>query len=635
VLAILLAVAALQDPAVRAESLLAAGRAHFARPVVGRYAALEAFRAAARLVPADPEPLYWQMKVGFYLGMDEGEVMARNALLALFAIVPDYKDAWERFEQLYHNAGIWRRADRALAHHPTDPVALERRAQLAIALGEPRRADSLAARALSLRPSSVAAYTLRAEAHFIAGEDSLGQAWYDSALVHADADSAGVLWAGTWMIASPEETARYAATASPERRGYFEAFWAQRDANLLTRANERLAEHFRRFVYARRYYRLLHPQSLYFRSDRARGLSSMDMRDSLAQLASATPEAFVSPTARVFAAHRLAPDPRSVDDTAGGRKPVPVQMYASGFDARGLAYLRQGAPDLVVRGQCDALVPVNGPCTESWLYRTVDGPLTIAFVPSSGGGSQFGPINARQVQATRRIMRTDRSALPAGLRARAWTAFFKSAELGRTDVYYRAQTGAVAAALWDSTGHEVGRTVGRDLVTLRVTPGRYRYGVDIDSSGVLGRGRGAVTVPDFVGTVFALSSLVLAPGDTLLDRDAALRGMPATLAYPAATPLSTYVEVYGLTADPEGRSQYRVRYSFAPIRWAALRLLGGGRPVVFEFDRDVWRGGGGARERLVITPGELPPGRYRVTVAVTDLRRNVKSESVVLEVTIR
>jgi hypothetical protein len=38
---------------------------------------------------------------------------------------------------------------------------------------------------------------------------------------------------------------------------------------------------------------------------------------------------------------------------------------------------------------------------------------------------------------------------------------------------------------------------------------------------------------------------------------------------------------------------------------------------------------------LVIDPDKLPAGRYRVTVLVTDLQRNVKSESAALDVTIR
>jgi hypothetical protein len=130
-----------------------------------------------------------------------------------------------------------------------------------------------------------------------------------------------------------------------------------------------------------------------------------------------------------------------------------------------------------------------------------------------------------------------------------------------------------------------------------------------------------------------LSSLALAPAEALLDRDAALRGMPADLVYPAGTPLSAYVEVYGLTADQSGRSQYHVRYEFAPLRSLPARLIRGTRPVVFEFDRSAFARPGA--EQLVIEPGKVPAGRYRVTVVVTDLQRNVKSESAAIDVTIR
>ncbi len=58
-----------------AESLVAAhpndpcahlllGRVWYAWPVTGRYPALAEFRQAARLAPENPEPLYWQVRVG-------------------------------------------------------------------------------------------------------------------------------------------------------------------------------------------------------------------------------------------------------------------------------------------------------------------------------------------------------------------------------------------------------------------------------------------------------------------------------------------------------------------------------------------------------------------------------------------
>ena len=77
-----------------------------------------------------------------------------------------------------------------------------------------------------------------------------------------------------------------------------------------------------------------------------------------------------------------------------------------------------------------------------------------------------------------------------------------------------------------------------------------------------------------------------------------------------------------------------MRYTFAPIRSFAARLLAAGaRPVVFEFDREA--AGSALAERLIIEPDKLPAGRYRVTLGVTDLARNVKSESVAIDITIR
>lgn len=638
-LALLLAVLALQDPAAaRVDSLLAAGRTHFARPVIGRYAALADFRAAARLAPADPEPLYWQMKVGFYLGSDEGEVLARDAILRILALDPAYADVWDRFLTLYHNDRIWRRADGALARHPDNVVALERRAEVAIARERPRFADSLLDEALRRGARRVPAYLLRAEASFDTGRDSAGYAWYDSALTHAELDSTGAMWDAVWMIATPAEIAAQDSTPPDGRREFFARFWEQRDPNLLTRGNERIAEHFRRFAYARRYFRLLHPLNLYQRSPRYRAIIAATQRDFLEARAQGEVDPYpTAETDRILAASRQLPDVTAGAATASA---------LSGLDARGLIYMRYGPPDELLRGIFDPLNPL-GPAenpldVEGWLYHTPQGALSIGFRRASGstiagmagGDFIFLPTTRRQARSTRVALETDRSTLPAPLEARAWSAYFKSGELGLTDVYFKAQGDAAAVALWGEGAPLRASGAGGALLVLSVPPGRYTLGLDVDSAGVLGRTRRATEVPRFSAVDLGLSSLALAPTAALPGREAALDAMPATLVYPAGTPLSAYVEVYGLTPGPDGRSQYRVRYSFAPVRSAPRRLLGGGGPVVFEFDREV-EGVGSAAERLVITPDELPPGRYRVTVAVTDLRRNVKSESVALEITIR
>jgi hypothetical protein len=232
------------------------------------------------------------------------------------------------------------------------------------------------------------------------------------------------------------------------------------------------------------------------------------------------------------------------------------------------------------------------------------------------------------------VLETDRTTVPAPLAARAWSALFQSRELGLTDIYYKAGGDAIAVDLWSLAGAlDPVRARGTDLVELTVPPGRYDLGLDVDSAGVLGRLRTEVIVPTFSAVELGLSSLVLAPSAILLDREPALRGMPADLVYRAGTPLASYVEIYGLTADQSGRSHYRLQYSFTPVRSLVARLFSTARAVVFEFDRETESSS--SFERLIIEPDRLPAGRYRVTLAVTDLSRNVKSESVALEIDIR
>src|SRR2546422_6759328 len=70
------------------------GRSWFAWPVVGRYQALEEFRTAARLAPADPEPLYWQGPGGGHPGSDRGGGSMREARLPTFPLSPPDSRWW-------------------------------------------------------------------------------------------------------------------------------------------------------------------------------------------------------------------------------------------------------------------------------------------------------------------------------------------------------------------------------------------------------------------------------------------------------------------------------------------------------------------------------------------------------------
>jgi hypothetical protein len=188
--------------------------------------------------------------------------------------------------------------------------------------------------------------------------------------------------------------------------------------------------------------------------------------------------------------------------------------------------------------------------------------------------------------------------------------------------------------LWDRRGDEVGRGSGAGRFAVSAPSGRLQLGFNADSGGRLGRLRAEIVVPDLWTQPLALSSLLLAPGDSLADRAATLARVPPALGFAAGAPLAAYSEIYGLASDGAGRAHYTVRYTFERVQSAVGRMFGVAHPVVFEFTREV-SVRETLREQVVLAPGRVPAGHYRVTVAVTDLLRNVKSQSVALDVTLR
>jgi tetratricopeptide (TPR) repeat protein len=634
-------IAAHNLPAARriAESLVSAhprdaaahlllGRILYAWPVVGRYPALAEFKEAARLAPQDPTPLYWQVRVGQYLGSDEGEGVIREAVLEIFALDPDYRDCWALFERLYHNAEIWRRADSALARHRDDFLALERRARIAIDLEEPTRADSFATQVLAHRGRYVPGFLLRAEAAFDGGKNAEGYAWYDSALSAAALDSTDVLWQQVRTIASPAEVARAESLQPEDRQQFFRTFWGRRDPDLVTPQNERIAEHFHRLMQVRRMFQLLHPYSRFHASPGARGLAASYLTDTVVTLL----HTGVEPLDSISAASVLFAEPET-SYVSGQHLTVYAREHFSG---PGLVWLRHGRPDVWERD----VVPGRLFTAQEWTYDTPQGPITVVFDGIPGPYGPHGdfivapPRSARAARQLLSLLTTDGTSLPATLTARGWSAFFGSAEAGSTDLYVRTAPDSAAVVLWDTTGTQVVRARGSGVLAVTAPPGVYDLGLDVDSAGQVGRVRTRLVLPFFSRNRLSLSSLALAPGDHLSDREPTLSAMPADLVFASGRPLAAYTEVYGLTRGADDRARYHARYTFTPITGVWRRLVGGASSVVFEFDRDVeWRGP--TPERLVIAPGRLPTGRYRVTLSVTDVPSNVKSQTVALEIAVR
>jgi hypothetical protein len=649
--ALLLVSALQQDPGYgRAESLLAAqdlpqarataqrlvdrhardarahlllGRVWYAWPVTGRFEALRQFRIAARLAPGDPEPLAWQVRVGEYLRSDDGERIMREALLKLLALPATDGASWSQFRSLFHSLGILRDADAALAAHGDDPTALAHRAELALEAEAALRADSLAARALERRRPNVSAYIVRAQANFEAGQRSAGYAWYDSALAHAERDSTEELWRSVRMIATPDEVARYRAIPPRDRQEFFEQFWHVRDPNLVTPVNERIPEHFERLAHARREFRLLHPWASVHHSSSRRTLGEVASAEEVTEM---------------LADPGLDLPTEDITDTVSRQLPPPSMLqgddyFVSGLDARGILWVRHGKPTVMANAMLDALSMTPRPPgiiapVESWLYETPEFTADIAFI-KSGGDFMVAPISHRQrgdLYKVARLFRTDATSVPAPLQAHAWTVFFASpGQTLRTDVYCKAVPDTAAAALWTAGDLTIDRARGPGLLRLTAPPGTYQLALDVDSAGVLGRARQVLHVPAFGSGALRLSSLALAPGDSLVDRETSLRAMPADLVYPAGEPLVAYAEIYGFPGgDPVAR--YTARYTFTP--------MDAGRPTVFTFVRER-PAQATLVEQIVIEPGRIPSGRYRVAVAITTPSGAIETQTTSVEIVIR
>ena len=102
--------------------------------------------------------------------------------------------------------------------------------------------------------------------------------------------------------------------------------------------------------------------------------------------------------------------------------------------------------------------------------------------------------------------------------------------------------------------------------------------------------------------------------------------MPGDGRLPRDTALALYAEIYGLSIDRAGRSLYEVEYRFEPV--------GGGRAVSLSFDRSVM-GGAVVPERILVQPGRIPAGRFRVHLTVRDKVRRRIAQSTYIAVELR
>jgi hypothetical protein len=605
------------------DALMLLGRVFLDWPVVGRWQALKLFQRTADLVPEDPEPWYWKMRVGKFLGSADGESLMRRGIVGVLQREPRYRDTWDYWNQVYHNDGFLRSVADVLAIHDNDPGVLLRRAQLLTDARDYEAADAALAELAAFDWPDAGLLALKAQGALERGDTAAGLAWYDDALTLAAHDSLEVLWHQIEPIAWPDEDSTYAELDPAEREAFFRAFWARREPDLMTEPNERIAEHFARLRHARGHYRLLHPQARFHYSVERRALMSFQS----ARVLRAVEFEFGVPLGGLIPGRSRFEDEIQragigidIRDLPEPDSTTRYQRY--GFDGRGLIYLRFGEPDRRLVSHEFGV--------EAWDFDLDQGGARIVFARATagrGGDMVLYPTNRAELHNSTVMLERDASSLRRTMDLYAWIAFFRGTESGRQLVYVGVRADSSAAAAWDPDWREIQRATGQGPHVLSLPSGRHFVGIDGTDDGELGRIRTQVTVPFLWRGSLTLSSLLLASSaDTGLGREEIARAMPGDKVFPAGHPLALYAEIYGLSRDRSGTSRFQVQYTFEPED--------GDQPISLWFDRTV-PAAAVVPEQVILQPDQIGPGRYRLRLTVIDRVRRRMAQSTVVPFELR
>jgi hypothetical protein len=583
--------------------------------VFGRWKADSLFTRAGALEPDNPEPFYYLGLVGIALRGDDGEWVARRGLTHVLEIDPQYRDVWSRWLSLYRGPEERRAAVAALARHAGEPVPDLWRSRLLVELESYAGARSILEALIARSPGDPAPHALLAQLLYEMGNDSTAAPVYEAALARADADTGGLLWHQVRSTASPGERETYGRTPPDGRTAFFHVFWAHRRPDIRAPLNGRIGEHFRRLREARRAFALQHPNSIFFHSPVSRSIPRTGAR--------------VSDCLRgaIGTGFRVALPPAP---TAAPANPEETMNLEDGLDDRGRIFVRYGAPDEWI---------ACGVGSETWRYRLPEGVLQVTFARRTGQDSASGdalvtPIVAGEWESARWLLATDRPSGPTTLPFAYWSAMFRGADRWQTELFLIPDSASTVAALTDALGRDVvlGSATAGPL-RLAAPPGRYLLALDAARGDSVGRVRGAITLPPFTGESLAVSSLLITDRDTTPERLAMAAAAPGGLRLRREGPLRLYAEVYGLAVE-DGRSRYDAAYRFERAGGRAGRPAAAEQITTVRFRRDQ-----PARsvsiEFLVIDPGRLAPGRYRLQLWVRDAIARRRAASTSLEFELR
>jgi GWxTD domain-containing protein len=456
-------------------------------------------------------------------------------------------------------------------------------------------------------------------------------------------------------IADSAELLAFDRLPDPNARGrWLEQFWTRRDVVEAREVGERLAEHYRRWFYARRNFRLVSRHRHYDITERYRSPQlEFDDRgviymrhgepDRRARLAGMTLEPNESwlyrrPESADLIFHFVARDDasdfkliESLVDVLGFSRAVRAVSFADpevtdlyqSRDEFGPLYARAGhsqrAPGTElaqdrIQGRRSIAV---GTTSDSYAQR-FDVPfdlVTSEFVVGAGNGADSGGQMLHVVFAIpgeRLVAEPGDDGVRYSLRFRLVVADSADAIVARLD------TLRVFAARQPlrNPAYLTGR------LAVAVPPGHYRYRLLVSSTdGAAGDiATDSVHVEVLDGRRFAVSDIVvgregsglvwLPPGDTVR--------LNPLHRFPEGSGAELYYEIYGLASGATYHTVVRLDREGGRSLFGAIRgLFGGGRePVLLEFDAAA--GGPITREHRGVALRDVPKGNYRLTVIITD-----------------
>ncbi len=623
-----------------------------------KFEAIRAFRNALKKDPAAIEPLYEFADT--YLALDgwEGQREGRRALVSILERDPFYRDAYTRWRSLWPYAGELRR------------VAESLRARLAGGVDE-RVAAMAAALFVQLADADVLGRLI--EAWRSAGGASSSAYHYWRArwlfLLKSHEEATRAYLAGLDVVQSPEDLEPYWQDLEPlidpsdrelaETRSlggevaFVRGFWTARDPLPFTLANERLAEQYRRVVEVRRRYLWKKPL--------AKEKTIGQYVDDLGRPSFDTRVEGLSVDDRgtIYLRHGE-PEDRSIE-VGGGEY---WRYDRPGFPEGHLQFHFKLMEGPMGRGNDTvySILPTTevgvanvkrGHAGSEGVENTMVGLATDTYdfdygkkvFPVAAAGATFR--NAESAARTDLLLALGVPlAALRGFEGKGAAELLQQLKLYDDD--YREEL--VLADTLRLQGNEGDRGSLVGAFQISAYPGSRHYAAQVRGlgSGALGLQRGDFVLPSYAARELQLSDVLFASRVAPAAADPSAPQREGFAIRPLLgsglskrQPLYLYYEAYDLTVATDGRVRYRVEYRVSAEEGARpgtlARIFGAdasptpdGDGVSLAFEKERASAAERVGETISLDLSELPPGRYRVSVSVEDMRAGREASRVVV-----